>query len=157
MLIYEDDLVDELDEMEAARVSEPEDECESEENMLHPFERRRSLTGLTPYDSTSGCHISPDPFPPALPRTDDMVERLQMEMADLRRESSDAKSLSMRLSDQLAQAQSDVSKAESDLRKTLLQLEDETMKRRQAERRAEEALRSRHVAEEALKSLRHTV
>ncbi|KAJ6621139.1 hypothetical protein B0H10DRAFT_1945520 [Mycena sp. CBHHK59/15] len=144
MLIYEDDLVDELE----VPVSEQEDECESEESPLHPFERRQSLTGLTPYDSSSGCNISPEPF--VSPNTDDMVERLQMEMADLRRQAAEAAS---RLTDQLAQAQMDKSKAEAALKASQIQLEDETIKRRQAERKADDAVRLRHAAEEALKSM----
>ncbi|KAJ7109941.1 hypothetical protein C8R44DRAFT_268333 [Mycena epipterygia] len=149
MLTYEDEPVDEL----AVHSSEQEDECESEEQEqlpIHPFERRQSLTGLTPYDSSGGFHISsPDP-----PKTDDIIEQLQMEMANLRRQSADAIGLSMRLSDQLAKAQSDTSRAQAALEETEMRLRDETNKRRQAEREVEDALKLRRAAEEALKSLR---
>ncbi|KAJ7492356.1 hypothetical protein FB451DRAFT_529692 [Mycena latifolia] len=187
MLIYEDDPVDELE----GHTSEQEDECESEDKPLHPFERRQSLTGLTPYDSSGGCHISPEihltpdpPLPPLTfnphmsptgnphlspigmspksphissdpPKTDDIIERLQMEMATLRRQSAEAVTLSMRLTDQLTRAQSDTSKAQSALEALEIKLRDETNKRRQAEREADEAVRLRHVAEEALKAMRY--
>ncbi|KAJ7103262.1 hypothetical protein B0H15DRAFT_811642 [Mycena belliarum] len=172
MLIYEDDPVDELE----GHTSEQEDECESEEKLLHPFERRQSLTGLTPYDASGGCHISPDiqpasdaftfnpsiyythesphlsPDPHKHPHdTEDIIERLQMEMAELRRNSADAITLSMRLTDQLQLAQSDTSKAQTALEATEKQLQDEIDKRRQAERELDEAVRLRLAAEEALR------
>ncbi|KAJ7040342.1 hypothetical protein C8F04DRAFT_1083298 [Mycena alexandri] len=56
MLVYEDELIDELE----SHASDHDDECESEEKLLHPFERRQSLSGgLTPYDSSGGFHFSP--------------------------------------------------------------------------------------------------
>jgi len=184
MLIYEDDPA--IVELEG-HISEQEDECESEEKLLHPFERRQSLTGLTQYDSSGGCnifpetrtstdttrvsperHISPDPrvspdprispVPPISPdsllQTDDIIERLQMEMANLRRQSADAITLSIRLSDQLARAQSETAQAQSALELTEMKLREETKKRMQAEREADDAVRLRHAAEEALKSVR---
>ncbi|KAJ6483884.1 hypothetical protein DFH09DRAFT_1054687 [Mycena vulgaris] len=164
MLIYEDDPVDEL---EGHVVSEQEDECESEEKLLHPFERRQSLTGLTPYGSSGGCHIIPDPpmspdpklspehrIPSDPPNTEEIIERLQMEMAHLRRQSADAITLSIRLTDQLARAQSDTSKVQSALEAMEIKLRDETNKRRQAEREVSEAVRSKHAAEDALQSMR---
>jgi hypothetical protein len=196
MLIYEDDPA--IVELEG-HISEQEDECESEEKLLHPFERRQSLTGLTQYNSSGGCnifpetristdttrasperHISPDPpvspvprispdphvspdprispVPPISPdsllQTDDIIERLQMEMANLRRQSADAITLSIRLSDQLARAQSETAQAQSALELTEMKLREETKKRMQAEREADDAVRLRHAAEEALKSVR---
>ncbi|KAF8215917.1 hypothetical protein K438DRAFT_1704843 [Mycena galopus ATCC 62051] len=257
MLASEDELVDELED------SEQEDECESEEKLLHPFERRHSLSGgLTPYDSSAGFHfpspqISPDfasqqipsrplpspqlasPYhisppqiatppqqvqriatpqivtsrhpsprqtatpqlvaaprpsssrqtasphrvasphhtspqntsrliasPQASPRhnprqfspdsahSEDIVERLQMEMANLRRQSADAISMSMQLSDQLARAQAEVSDTQSALEALESKLREETNKRMQAERTAEDALRLRRAAEDALNSMR---
>ncbi|KAJ7070779.1 hypothetical protein C8F01DRAFT_1206476 [Mycena amicta] len=159
MLHYEEDELD-------SQISE----CESEEKLLlHPFERRQSLSGrLTPYDSSAGCHISPRPPPihapnppphqqppsPAAPSqgtTDDFIERLQMEMANLRRQSADAISMSMRLSDQLAHAEGEVARVHSALEQTQIQLRDEVTRRRQAERDVEQAIKLRGVAEEALK------
>ncbi|KAJ7751212.1 hypothetical protein DFH07DRAFT_826548 [Mycena maculata] len=155
MLIYEDrdELVDELD-----HVSELEEDCESEERplVLHPFERRSSLPSLTQYDSSGGFHIhSPEPPEPLIIDTDDIIERLQMEMASLRRQSAEASSQSLYLSDQLARAQSDTSAAQAALAAAEMKLRDETNKRRQAERVAEEAIKLRHAAEEALESVRY--
>ncbi|KAJ7897142.1 hypothetical protein B0H14DRAFT_2677058 [Mycena olivaceomarginata] len=243
MQAYEDELVDELESSE--------DECESEEKLLHPFERRHSLSGgLTPYDSSAGFqfpppqttpdfspqqitpqsfpspqphqietppllapsprriatpqqivtshhssprrtttphlaasplqlvasphHTSPRqnapprliPSPPPPPHlssrqyspdsahSEDIVERLQMEMANLRRQSADAISISMRLSDQLARAQAEVSDTQAALESLESKLREETNKRMQAERTAEDAVRLRRAAEEALKSMR---
>ncbi|KAJ7459182.1 hypothetical protein B0H11DRAFT_2060699 [Mycena galericulata] len=150
MLTYEDrdELVDELDP------SEQEEECESEEKLqiLHPFERRQSLPSLTPYDSSSGFHISPSE--PLIIDTDDIVERLQMEMADLRRQSAESHAASVRLTDQLARARSDTSTAQAALAAVEMKLRDETTKRRQAERAAEDAIKLRRAAEEALQSIR---
>ncbi|KAJ6575395.1 hypothetical protein B0H19DRAFT_1128434 [Mycena capillaripes] len=239
MLTYEDELVDELE----SHTSGQEDECESEEKLLHPFERRHSLSGgLTPYDSSAGFHfppqMSPDnsfhqilplqiasppqlaspprlsppkvasprqispnyqnasptlvasPRPHASPQlfaspqllvspqplvasprqmsplrgtpqsfpdsadSEEIIERLQMEMANLRRQSAEAISISMRLSDQLAQAQAEVSQIQSALEAMETRMREETNRRRQAEREADDAVRLRHAAEEALKSMR---
>lgn len=176
MLNYEEENIDELE----SRTSDQEDECESEETLLHPFERRHSLSGrLTPYDSSGGCHISPHPptqhvpSPQHIPSpsqhhisslsphtspasistdTEDIIERLQMEMANLRRQSADAISLSMRLSDQLSHAEAEKAEAQSALEATEMKLRDEIKKRKQAEREALNALSLRQAAEEALKS-----
>ncbi|KAJ6520096.1 hypothetical protein C8R45DRAFT_1058303 [Mycena sanguinolenta] len=154
----EDELVDELE----SHSSDQEDECESEEKLLHPFERRQSLSGgLTPYDS-SAVHPSPRPTtsphpvpsPHRTTHSEDIVERLQMEMANLRRQSAEAISMSMQLSDQLARAQAEVSETQSALESLESKLREETNKRMQAERTAEDALRLRRAAEEALKSMR---
>ncbi|KAJ7246250.1 hypothetical protein B0H12DRAFT_1053838 [Mycena haematopus] len=262
MMGSEDELVDELE----SHSSDQEDECESEEKLLHPFERRQSLSGgLTPYDSSAGFHFPPpempldlssqqlpappipsphlpspyhvaspriatppqivpriatpqqiatshhssprqtatphlvasphhasplqtaSPYPVASPHrtsprqdttprliasppqssfhssrpfspdsahAEDMIERLQMEMANLRRQSADAISMSMQLSDQLARAQAAVSETQSALESLEMKLREETNKRMQAERTAEDALRLRRAAEEALKSMR---
>ncbi|KAF7311123.1 U3 small nucleolar RNA-associated protein [Mycena chlorophos] len=170
----EDDGEDEADippfEEDELEVSE----CESEEKvLLHPFERRNSLSGrLTPYDPSAGRNIiSPTPalvqlqapppqqIPSPLtvapsqinPSSDDVIEQLQMEMASLRRQSAEAISMSMRLSDQLAHAEAEVARTRSALEQTQLQLRDEATRRRQAERDAEQAIKLRGIAEEALK------
>lgn len=77
-----------------------------------------------------------------------------MEMANLRRQSADAISISMRLSDQLARAQAEVSDTQAALESLESKLREETNKRMQAERTAEDAVRLRRAAEEALKSMR---
>lgn len=84
--------------------------------------------------------------------TEDIIECLQMEMANLRRQSADAISLSMRLSDQLSHAEAEKAEAQSALEATEMKLRDEIKKRKQAEREALNALSLRQAAEEALKS-----
>ncbi|KAF7303160.1 U3 small nucleolar RNA-associated protein [Mycena kentingensis (nom. inval.)] len=171
MLHAADATDDEDEDMEEDELASQVSECESEEKLLHPFERRQSLSGrLTPYDASAGCHISPRPLVvppmlvpapplPASPQTvspshgstDDIVDRLQMEMANLRRQSAEAISMSMRLSDQLAHAETEMARARSALESTQQRLREETERRRLAERNADHALQLRRVAEEALR------
>ncbi|KAJ7631250.1 hypothetical protein FB45DRAFT_917966 [Roridomyces roridus] len=115
---------------------------------------RRSLPSLTPYDSSGGYHVSPEPHPQSMD-TDDIVERLQMEMAGLRRQSAEAHSTSLHLTDQLARSRAETSNAQAALAALEIKLRDETNKRRQAERAAEEAIQLRLAAEEALNSYRY--
>lgn len=77
-----------------------------------------------------------------------------MEMASLRRESAEAISVSMRLAEQLAQAQAEISQTQSALEAMETRLREETNRRRQAEREADDATRLRQAAEETLKSVR---
>ncbi|KAF7307206.1 U3 small nucleolar RNA-associated protein [Mycena indigotica] len=168
-------LVDEDDSMLSCE--EEEDELESGTSecdtggkiLLHPFERRNSLSGrLTPYDASAGSRISPSSVRPHIPSTapplpplpsllnlsphpQGMVERLQTEITNLRRQSAEAISLSMRLSDQLAQAEAEVLRTHSALEQTRLQLRDESIRRRQAEQNVDQAIRLRDLAEEALR------
>ncbi|KAJ7651678.1 hypothetical protein DFH06DRAFT_1094753 [Mycena polygramma] len=165
MLTYEDDLVDELE----SNTSGQEDECESEEKLLHPFERRHSLSGgLTPYDSSAGFHFSPQISPDNFSRqiiaapmlsspsghSEEIVEQLQREMAVLRRQSAEAHSLSLRLSDQLVSAREEASHTQSALEAMEAKMREEVNRRKQAEREADDAMRARRAAEEALKSMR---
>ncbi|KAJ7361469.1 hypothetical protein DFH08DRAFT_911195 [Mycena albidolilacea] len=147
MQAYEDELVDELESSE--------DECESEEKLLHPFERRHSLSAASPHHASPlQLVVSPHHTSPHQNAPPHIVERLQMEMANLRRQSADAISISMRLSDQLARAQAEVSDTQAALESLESKLREETNKRMQAERTAEDAVRLRRAAEEALKSMR---
>ncbi|KDQ63124.1 hypothetical protein JAAARDRAFT_53352 [Jaapia argillacea MUCL 33604] len=83
-----------------------------------------------------------------------MIDRLRMEMEGLRKQSTDAVSVSLRMSDQLAQAQSEASRAKAALKTTENMLEDESKKRREAERLADEEAAMRRAAEEALTRIR---
>ncbi|KAK7007047.1 U3 small nucleolar RNA-associated protein [Favolaschia claudopus] len=102
---------------------------------------------------TSPLH-SARPYSPDSAQSEDIVERLQMEMANLRRQSADAISMSMQLSDQLTQAEANLSEARSAIQLVESKLREEVNKRMQAERTAEDAVRLRRAAEEALKSMR---
>ncbi|KAJ7675341.1 hypothetical protein B0H17DRAFT_1081079 [Mycena rosella] len=70
------------------------------------------------------------------------------------RQTADAITLSMRLTDQLTLTEEEMFKAQSALKSLELELRDETDKRIQAEREADEAVRLMHVAEDALKAIR---
>ncbi|THH13497.1 hypothetical protein EW146_g6730 [Bondarzewia mesenterica] len=85
-----------------------------------------------------------------LPET--MIDRLKIEMAGLRRQSADAVSVSMRMSDQLAEAQADASRARAALKTAEEMLEDEARKRREAEKLADEEAKARRAAEDMLKA-----
>lgn len=149
---------DEDDEM-LSFDSEETDEYESEEDMV-PSHHRTSLAGL----SALGMH----PPPPSTrlsrvegyldyPRTNGaqgLVDRMQIEIDGLRRQTSESTSVCLRLSDQLAEAQSEVSRAKSALKSAENMLEEESGKRKEAERAADEEARMRRSTEEALRLLR---
>ncbi|THU80748.1 hypothetical protein K435DRAFT_695032, partial [Dendrothele bispora CBS 962.96] len=81
------------------------------------------------------------------------IDKLQAEIEELRRQSSDALQLSMRLSDQVAQAHAEANRAKAQLRTAESLLEEETCKRVEAEKMAGDEARLRLKAEEALKDL----
>jgi len=83
--------------------------------------------------------------------SDNIIDRLQIEMAGLRRQSAEAMSASLRVSDQLAEAQAEASRAKAALRMAESMLEDEARKRRDAERAADEEAKMRRAAEEVLR------
>lgn len=82
------------------------------------------------------------------------IEALHNEITGLRRQASEAVSVSLRLSDQLADAQAETSRCKSSLRTAEGMLEDETRRRKEAERIADEEGRLRRAAEDALRLLR---
>lgn len=128
-----------------------EDEYESEEDMVMPRNHNPSASGLDVlgiheaasrlYSSDKGCR--------AYSAVDEgVVDRMQIEMAGLRRQAADAISVSLRISDQLAEAQAEAARAKAALRATESLLEEEGRKRREAERIASEENRLRRAAEE---------
>jgi hypothetical protein len=156
---HNDDLEDEDEEMLSPEDSEgTDDEYESEEDMVPP-NHRSSMAGLSAF----GMH--PPPASTRLSRVTEfsdydrsdrpeaISDRLQVEMSMLRRQASEATSVSLRMSDQLAEAQSEASRTKSALRAAELMLEEESRKRRDAERAADEEARLRRSAEDALRLL----
>lgn len=130
----------------ARQPSSPDDDFESEEETMHPFERRSSLVRMqlsTP-SSSSAMPFTPDDDPA------DIIERLDIEISTLRRQASDAVQVSMRLTDQLAQAQAEASRARSASKRLEAILEEESRKRRDAEAALFEEKRKRHEAEQKL-------
>lgn len=83
---------------------------------------------------------------------DPVIERLKMEMAGLRRQSTDAVNASLRMSSQLSDAQAEAAKARAALKVTESRLEEEIRRRREAEHIAEDEARLRLAAEDALRA-----
>ncbi|EGO04521.1 hypothetical protein SERLA73DRAFT_68203 [Serpula lacrymans var. lacrymans S7.3] len=133
------------------------DEYESEEDMVIPPRHRPSISGI----STFGMQQSPLPLlnhhfvrgPTSdIPNSEDnLIDRLHIEVAGLRRQSADAISVSLRLSDQLAEAHAECSRAKASLRTAETMLEEEVRKRREAEQIADDEGRMRRAAEDSLK------
>lgn len=116
-----------------------EEEFESEEDMVYPFEHHTTAAANTrgSFSIDGG--------------SDNIIDRLQIEMAGLRRQSAEAMSMSLRVSDQLAEAQAEASRAKAALRMAEGMLEDEARKRREAERAADEEAKMRRTVEETLR------
>ncbi|KAG6873204.1 hypothetical protein C0995_001558 [Termitomyces sp. Mi166 len=127
-------------------------ECESEEELIHPMDRRNSLaaSGLSAY------HPSRTPQTWSLPpfstirNCDNSIDSLQAELSALRHQSADAISLSLRLSDQVIQAQADASRTRDTLRIVQQRLDEETRRRSELERILNDEEQKRIKAEEAL-------
>ncbi|KIY73567.1 hypothetical protein CYLTODRAFT_386747 [Cylindrobasidium torrendii FP15055 ss-10] len=82
------------------------------------------------------------------------VDRLQSEITSLRRQAAEAVSLSVRLTDQLSQAQAEAARSKNHMHTVEQLLEEETRKRRQAERDADDEAARRRSLEEQLEDLR---
>ncbi|KAF9041847.1 hypothetical protein BDZ89DRAFT_981310 [Hymenopellis radicata] len=141
-----------------------EDEFESEEDASMQLDRRpphssqshphQTQSQYPPPAASSSMVRNPFPIDPSDDAKNNLIERLQIEVAGLRRQSAEAVSLSIRLTDQLAQAQGAESRAKASLRTLEFLLEEESRKRREAERDADEEADLRRGMEEQLKELR---
>ncbi|KAG7099703.1 hypothetical protein E1B28_001523 [Marasmius oreades] len=121
------------------------DEERDSTQILHPFERRSSLVGLTLYPTGAGdSTLDGNGYA--------TIEKLQNEIASLRQQANDAVQLSIRLSDQLAQAHAEASRAKSNLRNVETLLEEESSKRMDAEKQAAEESKLKKEAQEALRA-----
>lgn len=135
-----------------------ENEYESEEDMVVPRNHDPSTSGLDVlgiheaasrlYSSDRGCLV----YSAA---EEGIIDRMQIEMAGLRRQAADAISVSLRISDQLAEAQAEAARSKAALRTTESLLEEEGRKRREAERIASEESRLRRAAEETVLRLQN--
>ncbi|KAG6919021.1 hypothetical protein DXG01_009731 [Tephrocybe rancida] len=132
---------------------ESEEECESEEELIHPMDRRTSLAsaGLSAYQPSrsSAQSFSLPPFS-TLRNADSIIDSLHAEIATLRRQSADAVSLSLRLSEQLVQAQTETSRTRATLETVEELLEQESKRRRDIEKAIDNEEQRRRKAEEAL-------
>ena len=78
--------------------------------------------------------------------------RLRQEIDSLKRHSSDQEALTIRLSNSLTRAETDAARAKQALKMAESRLEDESRRRVEAERAADEEARLRRMAEERLRS-----
>ncbi|KIM70306.1 hypothetical protein SCLCIDRAFT_1207624 [Scleroderma citrinum Foug A] len=143
---------DEPDEYELSEV-----EYESEEDMVIPPNHHPSTSSLGTFGVCEGpsrvynpaersCNVYPD-------GDEGLIDRLQIENAGLRRQSADAISVSMRISDQLAEAHAEAARVRAALRVAESMLEEESRKRREAERVTQEEVQLRRAAEETVRRL----
>lgn len=128
-----------------------EDGYESEEDMVVP-PHQSSFAGLGAF----GLNEAPSLLSPSTSRAllsnsdENLVDRLQIEMAGLRRQSADAISISVKMSDQLAEAQAEAARAKAALRTVEAMLEEEVIKRRGAEYLADQETKLRRAAEDTI-------
>ena len=76
-----------------------------------------------------------------------VIERLQWEVQALRQQSADAVSVSVKMSDQLAEAHAEASRARAALRSLENKYEESERRRKEAERIADQQQRLRHMTE----------
>ncbi|KAF8971740.1 hypothetical protein BDZ97DRAFT_1753001 [Flammula alnicola] len=131
-----------------------EDEYESEEDMNHGYHRRDAMPGHIAFVPTRPSPIfSLPPFSALSQNREDVIEHMRQEIATLRRTSAEAVSTSIRLSEQLANANLEVSRSREAVRDLEDMLQDEAVKRKEAERLKDLEMERRRAAEHALSSL----
>ncbi|KAF8445678.1 hypothetical protein L210DRAFT_3442085 [Boletus edulis BED1] len=133
--------------------NDSEDEYESEEDMVMPRNHDPSASGLDVlgiHEAASRLYTSDRSHRVYSMADKGVIDRMQMEMAGLRRQAADAISVSLRISDQLSEAQAEAARTKAALRATENLLEEEGRKRRETERVAGEENRLRRVAEETI-------
>lgn len=152
MRTYEDDSEQHTERQDSSQeCNGSEVEYESEEDMVIPRHHNPSGSGLNVlgiHEAATRLYSSEKGRQVYSTIDDGAIDRMQIEMAGLRRQAADAISVSLRISDQLAEAQAEAARAKAALRATEGLLEDEGRKRREAERIASEESRMRRVAEE---------
>lgn len=135
-----------------------EDEFESEEDMVVP-PHQSSFAGLGAFglNESPSRLLSPSTSRALITHSDEnLVDRLQIEMAGLRRQSADAISVSVKISDRLAEAQAEAARAKTALRTVEAMLEAEVIKRREAEYLADQEAKLRRAAEDTIARMRQS-
>ncbi|THH31958.1 hypothetical protein EUX98_g2213 [Antrodiella citrinella] len=94
------------------------------------------------YPSSSGSGLSES--------VETKLDRMQKEIDALKRQSTDAHTMSMRMSDQLADAQAEASRSKASLRVVESRLEDERRRRKEAEMMADDESKIRRSVEDKL-------
>jgi len=142
-----------------------DDEFESEDDVGFHHDPRIYMPSTSSSNSTSKFHQPlSHPQPPrslygafsgypSPEQPDRLVDRLKSEVEGLKRQSSEALTASLKMSDQLAEAQADANKARAALRAAESRLEDEKRRRIEAEMAVDEETRRRRAAEDGLRSM----
>lgn len=131
-------------------VTVSEDEFESEEDISCNREARASISTSV---LGSGPTLSLPIFTGTDKTKDDIIQHMRQEIASLRRTSAEAVSTSIRLSEQLANAHFEVARCREATRELEETLQDEALKRRDAERLKEVEAERRRAAEQALSTM----
>lgn len=162
--LYDDDDDDEMDWEDGDGTYHSDDDYSSSEDMPYRYDPRAPKRGANSYSGSShrsysgsqgqsGRSVLHGAFSSyaAGDHADSTIERLKMEMAGLRRQSQDAVSASLRLSDQLSAVEEEAKRAKAALKVAENMLEDEARRRLQAEKTAEQEASRRRTAEDALR------
>ncbi|RDX51910.1 hypothetical protein OH76DRAFT_1400811 [Lentinus brumalis] len=163
--LYDDDDDDEMDwDEDGDGTYHSDDDYSSSDDMPYRYDPRAPKRGPNSYSGSSHRSYSGSQGQSGRPalhgafssyaagdHADSTIERLKKEMAGLRRQSQDAVTASLRLSDQLTAAEEEATRAKAALKVAESMLEDEARRRLQAEKTAEEEVRRRRAAEDALR------
>ncbi|KAF8634918.1 hypothetical protein AX15_000659 [Amanita polypyramis BW_CC] len=122
-----------------------DDEFESEEELCRPH--KQSLVARAKYSASRSLPVVLPPFSSLSESSANSLDRMQFEITTLRRQAAEAVSVSLRLSEQLAQVQAEVSRTRAALRTAEVMLEEESRKRRDAERQTDEEAEKRRLME----------
>ncbi|KAF9531949.1 hypothetical protein CPB83DRAFT_848085 [Crepidotus variabilis] len=147
-----DDLSMTMQEDTAPFATVSDDEFESEEETSRGQHRRTSLQSNFIPTRPSSIFSLPT-FNNSEKSKEDIIEHMRQEIATLRRTSAEAVSTSIRLSEQLANANLEVARSREAMRDLEDMVQDEVMKRRDADRQKEIEADRRRAAEQALSSL----
>ena len=132
-----------------------DDEHESEEEMIPQTHSRQasgqSSTSFGP--SRSSASLQLPPFSTLEQTREDALKQMREEIATLRRTSAEAVSTSIRLSEQLANANLEVSRSREAVRDLEDMLQSEATKRSEAERLKDMEVERRRAAEQALNGM----
>jgi hypothetical protein len=156
---YEDEDEDAVNRSEPGAPWGVEDDFESEEDGdgLPP----RPITPA--YDRAATVHHTPSPSRRTLRQLQDdyisdaspenIIDHLKVQMAKLRRQTSEARSEAASLSQQLSESQAEAARARSALRAAEEMLDAEIRKRKEVEQVADEEARMRKMVEDELRTL----
>ena len=132
-----------------------EDEHESEEEVLRQTHSRQpsgqSQTPFVPIRPSTSFQLPP--FSALEQNREDALKQMREEIATLRRTSAEAVSTSIRLSEQLANANLEVSRSREAVRDLEDMLQSEATKRSEAERLKDIEVERRRAAEQALNGI----